>query len=288
MPCQQPPLSISASSPVAALVPTTNGSTATQQLQEQALLPETAPTCNEEVPNVNDFTSIGYQVMSYGSGEDRSNYSFTVNQDDSYHVLTDEDSCDASYAQSVSDSADAFNQQYREKRDVEESSIVADSFSPEAFFSSIPLFKKLRKRPATILPKLNTTDSYSYCRYEHSDQQYSKESHGVIMSNSKPNSAIVMHSSNQGVPIAPKPDTNAKCYVLVVPAPLYYENFVPHISPQLQQVHEDDISENVPSEAHPALIEIEATPEGKSKQMGFALFDLYCSICALTSVAITL
>ncbi|XP_078360191.1 uncharacterized protein LOC144644550 isoform X2 [Oculina patagonica] len=263
VPCQQSPLPITASSPVAALVPTTIESTPIQQLQEQTLLSETAPTSNsEEAPDVNDFTSIDNQVMSYGSGEDRStNYSFTVSQDESYHVLTDEDSCDASYLQGVSDSADAFNQQYREKRDVEESSVVADSFSPEAFFSSIPQFKKLWKRPATILPKLSTTDSYSYRRYEHSDQYYSKESHGVIVSNSKPNSSIVMHSSSQGVPIAPKPDPNTKCYVLVVPAPMYYENFVPQESPQLKQVHEDDRSETVPSEGHAALIEIEATPE---------------------------
>lgn len=264
-------MSISVSSPVAGLVPTANQSISTQQLQEQTLLPETPPTTTEEVPNVHDSTtSFGYQVMSYVSGEDRrNNYSFTVHEDGSYHVLSDEDSCDASYLQSVSDSADAFNQQYREKRVVEESSTATESFSPEAFFSSIPLFKKLRKRPATILPKLNT-DSYSYCQYEHSDQFYSKESHAVIMSNSKPNSAVVMHSSHQGVPIAPKPDPNAKvsCYVLVVPAPLYYDNFVPQESLQLHQDHKEDVSETVSSEGHPALTEIEvSTPEGKSKQM---------------------
>lgn len=239
MPCSQPALSISTSSPVAALVPTTNESIPTQQLQEQTLLPDTtlSPCLDEEVPNVNDC--IGHQEMNNTCKNSSNNYSFTVSQDDSYHILTDEDSCDASYLQSVTDSADAFNQHYQEKTDLEAESIkVAEPFSPEAFFASIPLFKQICKRPATILPKLSNTD------------------HG-----------ITIHSSSQGVPIAPKPDPKSKvpCYVLVVPAPLYYEKFVSGESLELQQDHKDDVSETVPSDFHASLKEIGATPEGKSQ-----------------------
>ena len=250
-PCTQLSSPISALSPVAALVPPT------QQVQEQILPGKTAPT---SIPN--DSPSIGCQVIDYASEKDCSNnYSFTVSQEDSYHALLDEDSCDASYLQSVSDSAVAFNQQYREKRSEEESSVVAEPFSPEAFFSSIPLFKKLQKKPATILPKLYTTDSPSFYQYEQADQCFSKDDHGVIMSNSKPSSTLVMHGSNQGVPIAPKPDPNTKvsCYVLVVPAPLYYENCTPQDSLQIQQEHHEDS----PTEAHFALANIGATPKGK-------------------------
>lgn len=264
VPCAQSSSSISASSPVAALVPTTNNSIPTQQVQEQTLLAETTPTSDKEVPNLNDSPSTGCQVMDYVSGKDCSNnYSFTVSQDESYHALTDEDSCDASYLQSVSDSAVAFNQQYREKKAEEEPSIVTEPFSPEAFLSSIPLIKKLQKRPATILPKLYTTDSSTYCQYEQADQCYSIEDHGAIMSNSKPHSTLVMHGNNQGVPIAPKPDPNAKvsCYVLVVPAPLYYENFAPQENLPLQQ---EDLPETSPTNAHLAITKIDATPEGNS------------------------
>ena len=232
-------------------------------MQEQTLPEETTPTSNKEVSSVNHSPSIGCQVMDdYASEKECSNnYSFTVSQDDSYHALTDEDSCDTSYLQSVSDSAVVFNQQYQEKRAEEESSVVAEPFSPEAFFSSIPLFKKLPKRPAAILPKLYTTDSSSYYQYEQADQCFLIEDHGVIMSNSKPSSTLVMHGSNQGVPIAPKPDPNAKvsCYVLVVPAPLYYENFTPQDSLQIQQEKQEDS----PTEAHLAVAKIDATPEGK-------------------------
>ncbi|KAJ7321502.1 hypothetical protein OS493_034556 [Desmophyllum pertusum] len=256
VPCDdQSPMSISVSSPIAALVPTTNKSIPTQQLQEQSILSETGSTANEEVTNLDGSSSVGYQVINYVSGDDISNnnYSFTVSQEEGYNALTDEDSCDASYLQSVRDSANAFNQQYRDKRDVEESSTAAGPFSPEAFFSSIPLFRKLRKRPAAILPKL-TDASTNYCQ---SDQLYSIGSHAV------PSFALVMQDSNQGVPIAPKPNPNAKvsCYVLVVPAPLYYDNFTAQENLQLQQDHHEDISETDPPEPHPAITEIETTPE---------------------------
>lgn len=263
VPCDdQSPMSISVSSPIAALVPTTNKSIPTQQLQEQSILSETGSTANEEVINLDGSSSVGYQVINYVSGDDISNnnYSFTVSQEEDYNALTDEDSCDASYLQSVSDSANAFNQQYRDKRDVEESSTAAGPFSPEAFFSSIPLFRKLRKRPAAILPKL-TDASTNYCQ---SDQLYSIGSHAV------PSFALVMQDSNQGVPIAPKPNPNAKvsCYVLVVPAPLYYDNFTAQENLQLQQDHHEDISETDPPEPHPAITEIETTPEGNSGRTG--------------------
>lgn len=254
-PCTQLSSPISALSPVAALVPPT------QQVQEQTLPEKTAPTSNEGVSIPNDSPSIGCQVIDYASEKDCSNnYSFTVSQEDSYHALLDEDSCDASFLHSVSDSAVAFNQQYREKRSEEESSVVAEPFSPEAFFSSIPLFKKLQKKPATILPKLYTTDSPSFYQYEQEEQCFSTDDHGV-MSDSKPSSTLVMHGSNQGVPIAPKPDPNTKvsCYVLVVPAPLYYENFTPQDSLQIQQEHQ----EASPTDAHFAVANIGATPEGK-------------------------
>ena len=213
--------------------------------------------------------------MDYASEKECSNnYSFTVSQDDSYHALTDDDSCDTSYLQSVSDSAAAFNQQYREKRADEGSCVVTEPFSPEAFFSSIPLFKKLQKRPAPILPKLYTTDSSSYYQYEQADQCFSTEDHGVIMSNSKPSSTLVIHGSNQGVPIAPKPDPNAKvsCYVLVVPAPLYYENFIPHDNLQIQQEQQ----ENSPTEADLAVANIAATPEGM--KCDFPVFGMTCTV----------
>ena len=253
---------------------TTNNSVPTQQVLEQTLSEEKTAISNREVSNLNDSPSLGCQVMDYASEKECSNnYSFTVSQDESYHALTDEDSCDASYLQSVSDSAVAFNQQYREKRAEEEFSLVAEPFSPEAFFSSIPLFNKLQKRPATILPKLYNTDSSSYHKYEQAEQCFTIEDHGVIMSNSKPSSTLVLHDSSQSVPIAPKPDSNAKlsCYVLVVPAPLYYENLTPQDSLKIQQEHQEDPPETSPTEDHLAVTKLDATPEGKIQQMRFSL-----------------
>ena len=237
-----------------------------QQVLEQTLPEDETPTSSVEVSNLIDSPSIGCQVMDYANEKDISNnYSFAVGQDESYHALIDEDSCDASYLQSVSDSAVAFNHQYREKTAEEESFLLAEPFSPEAFFSSIPLFNKLQKRPATILPKLCNTDSSSYFQHEQTDQCCTIEDHEVITSNSKPSSTLLMHSSSQGVPIAPKPDPNAKvsCYVLVVPAPLYYENFTPQDSLEIQQQHPDDLPETSPSETHLAVTKTDATPEGK-------------------------
>lgn len=263
-------------------MPTTDNSVPTQQVLEQTLPEEKTPSSNMEVSNLNDSPSLGCQVMDYASEKDCSdNYSFTVSQGESYHALTDEDSCDASYLQSVSDSAVAFNQQYREKRAEEESSVVADPFSPEAFFSSIPLFNKLQKRPATILPKLYNTDSSSYYQHEQADQCFTIEDHGVIMCNSEPSSTHVLHGSSQSVPIAPKPDPNAKvsCYVLVVPAPLYYKNFTPQDNLQIQQQqHQEDLPVTSPTEAHLAVTKLDATPEGKKQQMRFSLFLRTCAV----------
>ena len=253
-------------SPFAALVPVTSNSVLIQQVLEQTLPEDETPTSSVEVSNLIDSPFIGCQVMDYASEKDSSNnYSFAVGQDESFNALTDEDSCDASYLQSVSDSAAAFNQQYREKRTEEESFLLAESFSPETFFSSIPLFNKLQKRPSTILPKLYNVDSSSCFQHEQTDQCCTIEDHEVIMSNSKPSSTLLMHSGSQGVPIAPKPDPNSKvsCYVLVVPAPLYYENFTPQDSLQIQQQHPEDLPETSPTEAHLAVTKTDATPEGK-------------------------
>ena len=262
-------------------MPTTNNSVPTQQVLDQTLPEETTPTSNMEVSNLNDSPSIDYQIIDYTSEKECSNnYSFTVSQDENYHDLADEDSCDASYLQSVSDSAVAFNQQYREKRAEEDSSIVAEPFSPEAFFSSIPLFNKLQKRSATILPKLCNTDSTSSYQYVQADQCFSIQDHGVMMSNSESSSTLVLHGSNQGVPIAPKPDPNAKvsCYVLVVPAPLYYENFIPQDSLQMQQQCQEDLPETSPTEDHLAVTKLDATPDGKKQQMRFSLFLMICAV----------
>lgn len=280
VPCTQSSLSVSVLSPVAALVPTTSNSLTIQQVLEQTLPEDETPISSIEVSNLIDSPSIGCQIMDYTSEKDSSNnYSFAVSEDDSYHALTDDDSCDASYLQSVRDSADAFNQHYREKRADEESSLLAEPFSPEAFFSSIPLFNKLQKRPAMILPKLYSTDSSSDYQYEQANQCFTLEDHGVIMSNSKPSSTLLMHSSSQGVPIAPKPDPNAKvsCYVLVVPAPVYYENFTAQDSLQVQQQHPEDLPETSPTEAHLAVAKSNAIPDGKKYQMRFSPFPMTCS-----------
>ena len=268
VPCSQSPMSISASSPVAAVVPITNKGTPTQRLQEQTLTAETGLFSNDEEPNRSVSSSAGYQFLNYASEEEKGDnyFSFTVNQDNVYTAVIDEDSCDASYMQTVSDSANAFNEQYRVKRDMGESSILAEAFSPEAFFSSIPMFRKLsRKRPATILPKLNTTDPSGYRQYEPSDQSYSIAGHRVVMSHNKQNCALVVHNKSQGVPIAPKPDPNENisCYVLVVPAPLYYENFAPQESLWVQQDQQEDVVDIVPSKPHLAVTETKATSEGR-------------------------
>lgn len=262
-------------------MPTTSNSVPIQQVLEQTLPEDKTLTSSIEVSNLIDSPSIGCQIMDYDASEKdcSNNYSFTVDQDESYYALTDEDSCDASYLQSVSDSAVAFNQQYREKRADEEFSLLAEPFSPEAFFSSIPLFNKLQKRSATILPKLCSTDSSSDYQYEQADQCFTIEDHGVILSRNKPSSTVLMHSSSQGVPIAPKPDPNAKvsCYVLVVPAPLYYENFTSQDSLQIQQQYPEDHPETSPTEAHLAVKKTDATPEGKKYQMRFSCFLTTCS-----------
>ena len=267
VPCILQETPISPSSPNAGLVPTTNRGPLTQQLQEQLVLPDKRNVnSSEEASHINNSFSAGDQLTNKISEEGKINFHFAIHQDEGC-ALSDEDSCDAACVQSITNAVNAFNQQYQDKREEDESSIAAaDSFSPQAFFSSIPLFKKLKKkRLAATLPKHSTTD-------EHSDQYCSDlpSIHALqIMSNSKPDFALLMHDSNQGVPIAPRPDPDNKvsCYVLVVPAPLYYETVIPQESIQLQQDQpEDTLSATASSESEDKVREVqEATPEGKGK-----------------------
>lgn len=240
VPCSQPSVTLSPSSPTVTLVPVTSQCTPKVKQQEQnPQQREDNVIVNKEITDLSDSSSVDHQIVNYFSGEGRSNYHFAISQDQIY-ALPDEDSCDASYLQSASSySPNAFNQQYQDKREEDESRTTAE-FSPEAFFSSIPLFKTLKKKkPAAILPKLPTD----------------------------PNITILFHDSNQGVPIAPRPDPNTKlsCYVLVVPAPLYYETIVPQETLLLQQDQPADMSVTVPLEYQEKITEIEATPEGKGQ-----------------------
>ena len=221
VPCSQPEMTLSPSSPTAGLVPTTNKSTPTQESEMQSLVTEVGNIlANEEVVHLDDSSSA--------SGEGRSNYHFPISQEQLY-AISDDESCDASLLQRISNSATAFNQQYQDKRDKGDSLTAVDSFSPEAFLSSIPLFKKhKRKKATTAYRKLGIADSSTVSLNEQSDHcsSYSTSSHGLILP--KPNYTVVLNDSSQGVPIAPRPDpnSNVSCYVLVVPVPLYYENSV--------------------------------------------------------------
>ena len=265
MPCSQSTTAPCPPSPAASLVPTTNKSTPTQQLKEQSQVPERG-----NVTSVSDSSSADHQLISDVNGEEKINYYFPIIGQDQSYGLSEEDSCDASYLQSISNSAVVFNQQYQDKREEDESLTAANSFSPDAFFSSVPLFKKLRKKkPAARLPKLSLTDSSTGSQYEQSDQcsSYLTSSHGGLIL-PKPNFTVLLHDSNQGVPIAPRPDPNSSvsCYVLVVPAPLYYENFVLQESFQLQPLGQaDDLLPTVPPETQEKITEIDTTPEGKDK-----------------------
>ena len=239
-------------SPIAVLVPISTA-TPTQIPQKQNPLPERGGDSSEnDLFTLSESSSVGHQLLKYTSGEEIGNYHFVISQDQS-QGLSDDDSCDASYLQNVNNAVNSFNQQYQDKREED------GSFSPKAFLSSIPLFKKLRKKtPAAILPKPKNTDPSG--QYEH----HLTGSHRVpILPKIKPNFTALMHDSGHGVPIAPRPDPNTtvSCYVLVVPAPVYYENFVPQENLQLQQ--EQCMSSTVPSEPQDKVTEIEATPDGK-------------------------
>lgn len=256
---------------MAALVPVTNSDIPVQQLQEQTLSPKSGFFSNKEELDNNDAISAEYQLLNYNSEEERGNdYSFTLNQENFSTAVIDDESCDDSFMQTMNDSAHAFNEQYRVKRDVRETfpNVPAEAFSPEAFLSSIPMFCKIsQKRPATIRPKLNTNDTFSYCEYGDADQCYSSPSAGVVIPNKILHSAFFMPGNSQGVPIAPKPCPNEKvsCYVLVVPAPLYYENCAPLKCLQTQQEqHEEDV-DFVPSKTHMVVTERTIAPEGIKK-----------------------
>lgn len=224
MPCSQP--EITSVSPIAALVPTTNQRITTPMQLSQNLLPDKEDSENK-VSSLSELSSVGDHLsMSYASKEG-------INQEE--QDLSEDDSWDASYLQRLSYAVKTFNEHYQNSKAEEESSSTADSFSPEAFLSSIPLFKKLSKRrPANILPKPNTTE-YSI-RGQH--QHFLTSSHGV--SSILPQQFSVVADVGHGVPIAPKhdPNTQVSCYVLVVPTPVYYENLVP--KERLQLHHEQE------------------------------------------------
>ena len=257
VPCSQSTTALCPSSPAASLVPTTNEGTPTQQLQEQSQIPERGNvTLNEDRVLLSDSSSADHQLTSDISGDGKINYYFPIVSQDQSYGLTDEDSCDASYVQSISNSAVVFNQQYQDKREEDESVTSTNSFSPDAFFSSVPLFKKFRKKkPAANIPKLSITDPSTGSQHEQPDQcsNYLTSSHGGLIL-PKPSFTVLLHDSNQGVPIAPRPDPNSSvqsCYVLVVPMSLYYENVVPLPLGQ--------------AESQEKITEVESTPEGKGK-----------------------
>lgn len=271
VPCSQSTTAPCPPSPAASLVPTTNKSTPAQQLKEKSQVPERGNvTSNEDIVLLSASSSTAHQLINDVNGEGKLNYYFPIISQDQSYGLSEEDSCDASYLQSISNSAVVFNQQYHDKREQDESLTAANSFSPDAFFSSVPLFKKLRKKkPAARLPKLSITDPSTGSQYEQSDQcsSYLTSTHGGLIL-PKPNFTVLLHDSNQGVPIAPRPDPNSSvsCYVLVVPAPLYYENFLVQESLQLQPLGQaEDMQPAVPPETQEKIIEIDTTPEGKDK-----------------------
>lgn len=258
VPCSQPEMTLSPSSPTAGLVPTTNKNTPTEESERQRLVTEVGNILsNEEAVVPLDDSS------SAASGEGRSNYHFPISQEQLY-AISDDESCDASFLQRISNSATAFNQQYQDKRDKGDSLTAGDSFSPEAFLSSIPLFKKRKRKKATTAhPRLSTTDSSTVSQDEQSDQcsSYSTNSHGLILP--KPNYTVVLHDSSQGVPIAPRPDPNSNvpCYVLVVPVPLYYENSISQEN-LLQPGQIEDLQETVPLDSQERMTEVEETLRG--------------------------
>ena len=226
MPCSQP--EITSVSPIAALVPTANQRITTPVQLSQNLPPEKEDSENK-VSLLSELSCVGDHLsMSSASKEG-------INQEEEQD-LSEDDSCDSSYLQRLSYAVKTFNEHYQNNKAEEESSSTADSFSPDTFLSSIPLFKKLSKRrPANILPKPNTTE-YSI-RGQH--QHILTSSHGV--SSILPQQFSVVADVGHGVPIAPKPDPNTQvsCYVLVVPTPVYYENLVPKERLQLQHEQEE-------------------------------------------------
>ena len=251
MPCSQP--EITSVSPIAALVPTANQRITTPMQLSQNLPPEKEDSENK-VSLLSELSSVGDHLsMSYASKEG-------INQEEEQD-LSEDDSCDSSYLQRLSYAVKTFNEHYQNSKAEEESSSTADSFSPDTFLSSIPLFKKLSKRrPANILPKPNTAE-YSI-RGQH--QHILTSSHGV--SSILPQQFSVVADVGHGVPIAPKPDPNTQvsCYVLVVPTPVYYENLVPKERLQLQHEQEEaNKSLAVPSDHEDKVTEVLAFQNGK-------------------------
>lgn len=217
-------------------------------------LPPEKEDSESKVSLLSELSSVGdHLLMSYASKEG-------INQEEEQD-LSEDDSCDASYLQSLSYAVKTFNEHYQNSRAEDESSSTVDSFSPEAFLSSIPLFKKLRnRRPANILPKPNTAE-YSI-KGQHQHFLASSQRVSSIL----PQQFSVVADVGHGVPIAPKPDPNTQvsCYVLVVPTPVYYENLVPQERLQLQHEQEEvNKSLAVPSDHEDKVTEVLAFQNGK-------------------------
>lgn len=253
MPCSQP--EITPVSPIAALVPTANQIITTPIQLSQNLLPEKGDSENK-VSSLSELSSVGDHLSTSFTSKEG------INQEEEQD-LSEDDSCDASYLQRLSYAVKTFNEHYQNSRACagDESSSIADSFSPEAFLSSIPLFKKLSKRrPANILPKPNTTEYSITGQHQH----FLTSSHGV--SSILPQQFSVVADVGHAVPIAPKPDPNTQmsCYVLVVPTPVYYENLVPKERLQLQHEQEEaNKSLAVPSDHEDKVTEVLAFQNGK-------------------------
>ena len=141
MPCSQP--EITSVSPIAALVPTANQRITTPMQLSQNLPPEKEDSENK-VSLLSELSSVGDHLsMSYASKEG-------INQEEEQD-LSEDDSCDSSYLQRLSYAVKTFNEHYQNSKAEEESSSTADSFSPEAFLSSILGYRTLPTSPSPNL-----------------------------------------------------------------------------------------------------------------------------------------
>ncbi|XP_068741848.1 uncharacterized protein [Montipora capricornis] len=267
VPCNQLNTSVSPFSPIVALVPEPDKITPTQQTQAQSPVPEkSSVTIKGEAVLSRECSHADEEPVRLANEKERSSYEFSISQDQGCPI-SDDDSSDTSFLHM----ADAFNHQYQDKREKDNSSIASDSFPSDAFLSSISQFKNLRKRnPAAITPFPSMMDppSSSLCEQSDHSSGCSSTSHRMVLPAADNTDEI--HTSNPGTPDGqewPHPNMQMSCFVLLVPMPMYFENcFLRESCPQIEEGQQENGPATVPSHSQPGKItEPEFSPDAISQ-----------------------
>ena len=216
-------------------------------------------TANKKGSGLIELLTVADGSLDCLGNERRSDAGLKINQDQDELLPDDGDSYHSQYSNNVGECVDDFNQQYQAKTTPKESTAAEGEFSPETFFSSIPSFNRNEKKQEAET-KEQTDKSAVQIHVEQNVNSPMRPS-GLVISN--PHFALMRHSGCHGVPIAPKPDPNSKvsCYILVVPAPVYYEKFATRDSFPVRQEQPTDNSLVAGELSN--IGESVATPEGR-------------------------